>query len=334
MGEKDNDLASVTPGQRQEPSWPTVVKATLWLWWERRKNTTGSRGRSLLIFTAPLIAGVVAAVVTVVVVRSGPPAAQGRSSAVVRPTASQQAPEATLQATALARTQAAGWIGQQVSASAIVSCDPAMCSVLEAHGVPAGRLLVLLLASADPLGSDVVVATPAVRAQFGTRLISVYAPEVIASFGAGATRIDVRAIAPDGARAFDAAVAADRDARITAGRQLLRNHRMSASAAARTALTAGDVDPRLLVTLATLAAQQDVSVEVFGDRSPGAPDVPLRSAEIGAATPARLQSMLTFLRAQRAPYLPAQIRTIRTGGGQHVLNIQYGAPGPLGLGGE
>jgi hypothetical protein len=239
-----------------------------------------------------------------------------------------------LQAVALARGQTADWIAHEVSASAIVSCDPAMCSMLETHGVAAGRLLVLLLASADPLGSDVVVATPAVRAQFGTRLISVYAPEVVASFGTGATRIDIRAIAPDGAQAFEAAVAADRSARIAAGRQLLRNHRISASARARATLIAGNVDPRLLVTLVTLAAQQDVSIVVFGDPSPGAADVPLRSAEIGAATPERLRSMLSFVRAQRVPYLPAQIRTIGTIGGQHVLSIRYGAPGPLGLGGE
>lgn len=61
-------------------------------------------------------------------------------------------------------------------------------------------LSVILSSTADPLGSDVVVASLAVRNEFGTRLQSVYAPVVIASFGTGAGRIDIRAIAPDGIR--------------------------------------------------------------------------------------------------------------------------------------
>jgi hypothetical protein len=335
MGEKHRNLASEAPGRRREPSWPTVLKTTLWLWWERRKDareTDSNRRRALIAFSFPLVAGLVAGLVAVLLLRPGSTSAAPPHSTASSPSPSAGA--ATLQAVARVRAQAADWVAQQVSQSAVVSCDPAMCSVLEAHGVPTSRLLVLLLASADPLGSDVVVATPAVRSQFGERLISVYAPEVIASFGTDTARIDLRAIAPDGAQAFQAAQAADGAARMTAGRQLLRNRRISASAAARTALNAGNVDPRLLVTLATLAAQQDVNIAVFSDPSPGAPNVPLRGAEIGAATPAKLRSVLSFLRAQRTPYLPARILTIQTTGSQHVLHIEYGAPGPLGLGGE
>ena len=112
---------------------------------------------------------------------------------------------AALGASAATRDEAATWIAGQVAASAIVACDPAMCAALQADGLPATRLLVLGTATADPLGSDVVVATPAVRNQFGTRLQSVYAPVVIASFGTGAGRIDIRAIAPDGTAAYQAA---------------------------------------------------------------------------------------------------------------------------------
>src|SRR5262249_30537036 len=153
-------------------------------------------------------------------------------------------------------------------------------------------------------------------------------PEVIASFGVGATRIDIRAVAADGARSYQAAEAADRAARISAGRQLLRNHRISASSAARAELIAGDVDPRLLVTLATLAAQQPLGITQFADPSPGAPDVPLRSAEIYPITQSKLRSMLAYLRAQRTPYLPARILTTRTVTGQPGLSIEFGAPGP------
>ena len=139
------------------------------------------------------------------------------------------------------RHQAAAWVASQVSGGAIVACDPAMCSALLAQGVTAGNLLVLRSAGSDPLGSDVVMATAAVRSQFGARLASVYAPEVIASFGSGELRIDVRAVAPDGAAAFQHALAADLAARRTAGSQLLRNSRIGTSPGARAALVAGQV---------------------------------------------------------------------------------------------
>ena len=95
-----------------------------------------------------------------------------------------------------------------------------MCAALQAHGIAPGNLLVLRPSSADPLGSDVVIATPAVRSQFGRRLASVYAPVVIASFGTGDLRIDVRAMAPDGAAAYRAALAADLAARRGAGQRV------------------------------------------------------------------------------------------------------------------
>src|SRR4029077_4972914 len=69
-------------------------------------------------------------------------------------------------ASAATRGEAAGWITGQVAASAIVACDPAMCAALHADGLPATRLLVLGTTTADPLGSDLVVATLAVRNQF------------------------------------------------------------------------------------------------------------------------------------------------------------------------
>jgi len=57
----------------------------------------------------------------------------------------------------------------------------------------------------------------------------------------------------------------------------------------------------------------------------------LRSAEISAAKPANL---LSFLHAQRTPYLPAHAQVIQLAGGQNAVTIEYGAPGPLGLGGD
>ena len=119
----------------------------------------------------------------------------------------------------MTRNLAAAWVAHEVSRDAIVSCDPLMCQALGAHGIPAGDLLVLQPGARDPLGSELVVATAAVRSQFGSRLASVYAPTVLASFGTGDGAIAVRVIAPDGARAYDAALSADVRARKRSGEQ-------------------------------------------------------------------------------------------------------------------
>ncbi|HEY7013540.1 MAG TPA: tetratricopeptide repeat protein [Streptosporangiaceae bacterium] len=259
---------------------------------------------------------------------------------------------------AAVRQQAAAWVAGQVSRSAIVACDPATCSELAGHGVPAGNLLVLGAAAGDPLGSDVVVATSSVRSEFGARLASVYAPVVLASFGSGGARIEIRVMAPDGTGAYRAALAADLAARRQAAAQLLGNPQISATPAARQQLSAGAVDSRLLITLATLASQGQVRVLSFGRPAPGASGaVPLRSAVItgpgapssaarggaaagsrvvasrtgGAGGAAYLASVLAFLHAQRPPYLATVITVIRIPGGQPAVRIGYPSPSPLGL---
>ena len=243
-----------------------------------------------------------------------------------------------LAAVAAARKQAAAWVASQASTGAIVACDPVMCAALQAHGVTASLAIVLSTTRADPLGSDLVVATPAVRSQFGARLAGVYAPVTLAAFGSGAARIDVRAVAADGAVAYRAQLAADVRARKSWGTLLLRNHHVHFTAAARAALAAGEVDSRLLSILATLAHVHPVSVTGFGDPGHGASaGVPLRSADIawagprGARHPASLHRLRAILRAQRMPYLPSSIETVQISPRQAVLRVQYPVPDPLGL---
>ena len=181
-----------------------------------------------------------------------------------------QAPDMTTPAAMANRAQAAAWVAQQVSPDVTVSCDPQMCGQLRGRGFPAARLMDLRPAAGKPPGSGVVVATPALRSQFGGRLASVYAPEVIAGFGSGADRVDIRTIAPDGAAAFRSQLAAQHASLISAGEQLLHNKNIQASPAARAALLAGHVDSRLLATLSVLAAQMPVRVAAFGAAPPGA----------------------------------------------------------------
>jgi hypothetical protein len=321
--------------RRPEPSWPTVIATTVRLW-RQRHPVAGLKitGWRLLALIGCAVLAIAAAIAAVAVGTST--STTGLSARASSQASSSSQASVSLQAATASRNSAARWIASQVSPDAIVACDPAMCAALQSSGVGAGRLLVLGTSAGDPLGSDLVVATPALRNQFGARLAGVYAPVVIASFGSGAARIDVRAVAADGTAAYDAALAADRSARLAAGRELIGNRHITTSAAAQAALRAGQVDPRLLAMLAALAAQQPLRILAFGDPSPGASAaVPLRGAEIAPASAspsararaARLRSMRSFVQAQQVPYLPMRVTLV----GQSALSVEYAAPSPLGL---
>jgi hypothetical protein len=337
MIERHHGPEPATSGHRPEPSWPTVLATTARLWFERhtspRKRLVSRKrgGRRLaVIVLCVLVAAAAGAGVTWLTTRQAPPpASRAGNPSAGNPSAGNTT---ALQMAVANRHDAAVWIAQQVSPSVIVSCDPEMCSELQASGFPAGQLMVLPPTAPDPLGSTLVVATPAVRNQFGTRLTSVYAPLVMASFGTGTERVDVRAVAPDGTSAFEATLASARNVRMSQGKQLLGNKHVQASPSARAALLAGQVDPRLLITLSALAAQLPLRLIIFDDPSPGAsPDVPLRGAEIGSAASADLTTMLAFLNAQRPPYQPAVARIAKSAGGQSVVTVRFDAVGLMGL---
>jgi hypothetical protein len=216
-----------------------------------------------------------------------------------------------------AQTAAAAWIAGEVSSNAIIACDPAMCAVLQAQGVSAGRLMPLTPGSPDPRGATVVVTSLSAA--------KAYAPAVIAGFGSGADRIDVRATEPGGAAAYDSALRADLAARMSAGAQLLRNSRIHFTTLDTTELRAGEVDARLLATLAALSSQYSFSVTAFGDASPGV-TVLYREVTISGASK-NLTSALALVKAQVPPYLPAQLALVPPAG----LSIEFAAPSPLGL---
>jgi hypothetical protein len=319
------ELQRRTPGTvaRADPSWPTVASTTVRLWFDRHYRRRGGR-RSLVLVLSALVAMALGAGMTLAFTQREAP-----STHVTR-----HVPNA-IQVAQADRQKAAVWIAREVASNIVVGCDLQMCNQLQKSGFPGARLMQLQPTSPDPLGSQLVVATPVIRNQFGTRLASVYAPMVIASFGSGAERVDVRFVAPDGTKAFEAELATDRKARIGAGEQLIANNHVQASADARRALLAGQVDPRLLVTLGTLAGLMPIQLVAFVDPSPGAsPDVPLRGAEIGAATAAGLPAMVTFLKAQQDQYAPAVAGITQIANGQHVVTVRYDAPGPMGLDGS
>jgi hypothetical protein len=314
-----------------EPSWPTVIATTISLWFERHTRRSRRSTGSGRLPTGQLVAlglvVILAAVIGVVLARGTTKSPAPRSSSASNPVLTAQA----------ARTQAADWITTQVSKNTIVSCDPVMCSALQAHGFPGSNLDQLGPSAPDPLDSTLIVATNVLRSQFGARLTSVYAPVVLASFGTGTAAVQVRAVAPDGAPAYLAQLGSDFAARKSFGRTLLRDSNVVATAAAKRELELGQVDSRLISVIGTMGESHPFEVVSFGDAAPGeSGEVPLRSAILasrtsGSTAASALESLRSFLIGQQPPYLPAATQIVRLSTGQKALSIRFAAPYPLGL---
>ncbi len=243
-----------------------------------------------------------------------------------------------LSAAAIIRGQAARWIAKEISKNAIIACDDVMCSELFNEGIAASNLLLLSPTAPDPLGADIVIGTPALRSQFGSRLATEYAPAVLASFGTGKSRVDVRVIAPYGAAAYERAASRDLAARQRNGSTLLHNSRIAVAAPAQPDLIAGLVDSRLLVMLPVLASQHPIQILGFYDRAPQSDQgVPLTGAEIagtGNASGLRgngyLRWLLGFFSGQRAPFRPVSVTTALVHR-HEVVRVRFARPSPIGL---
>jgi hypothetical protein len=336
-------MRAVAPA-RAEPSWGRVLVTTVRLWVSWRGNRLRERRRYLgrqaawwwraAALGLALALGAVGALVFTGVFTGSASLAAGVPSAG-RPAGAKTGAGARVATGAAtgAQARAAAWIASQVSGNAIIACYPGICAALQEQGVMAGRLMPLGPGDADPAGADVMVTSPSVSRQ----LAGEYAPALIASFGSGATRIDVRATEPGGAAAYQSALRADLAARRSAGSELLRNWRIKFTEQDAAQLRAGEVDSRLLATLAALASQYSFRVAAFGDASPGA-QVPFREVTItgdgGPGGAAVLAGALAMVRAQQPPYLPAHATIVHPAGGLRApatLNIEFAAPGPLGL---
>jgi hypothetical protein len=327
------------PGtNRPEPPWLVVLATTVRLWLRRRIAALGRlsprRRWAVALAALAVMALAVTGLIVSVARQAGPAPAAGRKAAQA---GTPGAPGHQGSGTAAAGHAAAVWIARQVSRDAIVGCDPGMCGTLEGQGFPARNLLVLRPGAAGLCLCDLIVATPAVRDLLGSRLERETASAVIAGFGSGAARVEVRAVAPGGEAAYRAALAADWAARRKAAAQLVSSPRIHAAGAARQELLTGQVDSRLLITLAGLSVSYPVNVVAFGDSAPGASaGVPLREVEVSAAgSPAsgsaELQRIRSMVLAQHGEFRPAHVSLVRLAGGGAALRIEFGVPSPLGL---
>jgi hypothetical protein len=296
-----------------------VLATTVSLWAGRRAARLRHPRLALILTVCVVVAA--AAVVSVVQV-------SGTSSRTASASRPQAAPPAWARGAAgTARTQAATWAASQLSSAETVGCDALMCAALRAHGVAASRLVPVTSGTAD---ADVVVASASAAGQQS-------APVLLASFGSGANLVEVRTAPPGGSAAYQRAVTADLAARRSAGAQLLHSQRIGVAGPAAGQLQAGQVDSRLLIMLAMLASQHPWRVVAFGGASPGVAGAPFRQVTITGPDAGDLAASLAVVRAQRAPYQPAQAAIVRLPGGQGApsgqlaLRIDFAAPSPLGL---
>jgi serine/threonine protein kinase len=293
----------------------------------RRKNSRASRRRrtAALLTTILLVAGAGALALSL----------PRRGASPQRLTGNQHQ-TSQLSAEATARMQAIAWIMHQVSPAAVVSCDEEVCADLASSGFPTSNLLPLGPGSNDPLGSDLVVATATIRNQFRSRL-GVYAPAVIASFGTGNAKIEIRWVYPDGVSVYQAALPAALRIRKGADAQLLANSRIRFSATAQAQLRSGQIDPWLPLLLVIMAHSHPLYVVDFASESPGGgPASLMRWVDLATTVPAShltssayLGWMRSFLDNQRAEYQPVWEEQVTLHTGQAVLRIGYGAPSPL-----
>ena len=334
--------AAGVPARRPtaEPSWGIVLVTTFRLWAKRRLEQPWLRALLVVVLAAIVFC---AGALTTMLTRGNPAsrATSNTTSETSRGSATGQGTipggSGALAAVASARRQAATWVARQVNPDEVIGCDPMMCAALAAADIQANRLLVLSPSLPDPLGSEILLDTATLRSQFGGRLETVYAPVSLAAFGSGVARVEVRFVVPDGARTYLAELARDVAARKAASAEMLRNHSIHASPAARRQLAAGQVDSRLLVMLVALAHNHPVDVIGFAANQDGAsPGVPIRSAEIAGApgpgsTPAvSVPTLRRFLLAQQPPYRPSII-AVTTASRRTVLRVGYPAPSLLGL---
>ena len=329
------------------PSWPKVIATTVRLWVERhvmaaRPSGTGWGRRFRTIAAAVAVLVVAGSLTAVTLSRHG--SAQASPSARPKAVPTTAAPTTAasgsssssrlstqaLAAAAASRQQAAAWVAGQVGHGTIVACDPLTCAALQQHGFPSADLATLGASASDPLGSGIVVSTLAIRSQLGPRLASVYAPAVIASFGSGSALVQVLVTAPGGATAYLSAEHADQLARRIAGHELAGNKNIDAPPKARAELESGQVDSRLLITLAALTHKFSVQILGFGEAGPGAGSTgPLRLMTVTTSSTSYLHQLLGFLDAQRPPLL-AMISQQRQGR-MTIVQIHFTAPSPTGL---
>ena len=226
--------------------------------------------------------------------------------------------------------EATAWIVDNVPADQRLIVDDAMWVDLVEAGADPDLVTGYAALDADPdLGAagvapwdehDLVVTTQSLRAFPGGHPqveAAARSSVVVAAFGSGRDRVDVRRILGEGRRPVavtpgrgPAAAGPrphDREAAAAAGAALARNPSLQLSDPARTALVEGEVDERVTTVLVAITAARTVLVDAFPAAAGDEAGAPRRAFEMQAATPAEAEAIAELVADQQAPYTPEDV---------------------------
>ncbi len=322
--------------QLATPSWLKVIGTTIRLWMRRRvlrlpdSGTIGGARRArlaaVLTIVVVVVAGGVAAGLTL---STRSPAAGSGKHAIVRPrlTPAQVAVAAAAQANSKA---AASWFATQAGHGLVIGCDPATCAAILAAGYRTGGQVVLQPGVSLPGPGSLIVASAAIRAQYGPQLAS-RAPDVLAAFGTGASGVEVRLAVAGGALAYSQAARRALAARRRAGHKLLQVRNVHARKVMKNDLSSGRVDLRLTAVLRRLAQHYPVVLVHFGDAGPALyrmAEIVVPITRLGHRKVSDLRGMEKLLKTQRAGDR-AELMPKHLAGGKLILELKFLAPSPL-----
>ena len=212
----------------------------------------------------------------------------------------------------------ARWVTTQAGPDTIVVADTLDRAELQIAGFPEPRLRT----PADP---PVPGELRVVSERPGAAAVAPCPPEAVLAQtptgSGGAPAVVCGALTP--ASAVEARV------RARLGAQLTTNSALQLQPDAVDTLRNGDVDPRLMLTLAALTSAHSVGVTSFpavGLDAPGALRRMVVLSSFDGAAPSSSQLLRTWLAAQQAPFAPAGVVA---DGADLILN--YPAPSPTGL---
>jgi hypothetical protein len=215
------------------------------------------------------------------------------------------------------------WLRANASGSRVLVDDGAWAELAKA-GWPTGMLVAPAACAATcPPAEWAVFADDAtdLRHRYPALEAAFDDAGATAVFGTGDARVTVSRL---GLPPADPAAPSESSARAHAGEALQASARITSTPDAAAALRAGRVDPRLIATIAALAALQPVRVAAFpevpGEDPAGQPRrrVLLTGGEDGAAA---------FYTGQRDLFRPSSV--VRTGGGVLVTYPLFAPPGLL-----
>ncbi len=211
------------------------------------------------------------------------------------------------------------WLKMQLAPDSVIEVDPLNRAQLVRDGLASDRLR-----TPGNDDADFVLAPLSERAGL----------PLVARFGSGAGALGLRLVVEDPV-AYAEAMVTDQAARSRYGADLADNPNLVLGALASTALSAGNVDARLMVALSEAAAIAGFTIEQFtgtaGDLGAGTIYREVTVSDITSLTstgdPVRpSRALAEFFQEQEPPYLPMVV--LESGS---TVTIRYPAPAPFGL---